>query len=290
MLQHHSATPANPARVVMLGARGFLAGALTLRLARRGIPVLAVGSRDLDLTTDEADDALASRLLPDDAIVMLSAITPDKGRDAATLMKNLAMAKAVGGALAKRPVAHVVYVSSDAVYPFDHALVSEDTPAAPVDLYGAMHRTRELMIASASKAPVAILRPTLIYGSGDTHNSYGPNRFRRMAAKDGKITIGGNGEETRDHIFVDDAAELLLRVLRQRSTGLLNLATGRSISFYDLARLIAERAATPAEVVTTPRTSPVTHRAFDVTACLKAFPDFVFTPLEEGLTQANADI
>jgi len=32
-----------------------------------------------------------------------------------------------------------------------------------------------------------------------------------------------------------------------------------------------------------PRQTPVTHRHFDVTAILKAYPTFAFTPLEQGL-------
>jgi UDP-glucose 4-epimerase len=289
MLTHHTPIAAAPARVVVLGAHGFLARALLTALAKLKIPTLALGSAVLDLTAADAADRLAGQLNADDAVVMMSAITPDKGRDAAALMKNLAMGKAVSDALMRRPVAHVVYVSSDAVYSFDRALVNEQSLAAPSDLYGAMHRTRELMMENAVKGPLAVLRPTMVYGAGDSHNSYGPNRFRRMAAKDAKITLGGNGEETRDHIYIADAAELIIRVLRHRSAGRLNLATGRSVSFRQLAELVAVRARA-AEIVATARTTPVTHRAFDVTASRKAFPDFVFTPLETGLDRSAGDV
>src|SRR3546814_11446336 len=64
-----------------------------------------------------------------------------------------------------------------------------------------------------------LLRPTLIYGAEDTHNSYGPNRLRRMARKDARITLFGAGEETRDHISVDDVYRLILLTLRHRSEG-----------------------------------------------------------------------
>lgn len=290
MLQHQFQQPQNPNRVVVMGARGFVGSHLTDQLAKREIPVLPLQSADLDLTVAGATDDLAGRLRPDDAIVMLSAITPDKGRDAAAMLKNLVMAKTVCDALAWRPVAHAIYVSSDAVYPFEPALVNEQTPAAPTDLYGCMHRTREVMFESLPKIPTAVLRPTLIYGAGDTHSSYGPNRFRRMAAKDGMIALGGNGEETRDHISIDDVCRLIVLTLRHRSSGRLNLATGRSISFHDLAALIAERSATPVEIIRTPRSAPITHRAFDVTACRKAFPGFIFTALEDGLTDAQKDV
>ncbi len=288
MLQHHNATPTKPARVVVLGSRGFIGRHLIAHLKDEAISALAVGSDQIDLTGADAGERLAAVLRADDAVVMLNAITPDKGRDIDTMMRNLAMAHAVCVALAKQPVAHMVYVSSDAVYPFTAGLVSENSPAAPIDLYGSMHRTREIMFESTVKAPLAIVRPTLVYGADDSHNSYGPNRFRRQAAKDGKITLGGEGEETRDHIAVQDLVRLIGVIVSHRSAGKLNLATGRSVSFQELARLVAAQFDRPVEIVFTPRGSPVTHRTFDVTACRKAFPTFVFTPLRDGLSAAHA--
>ena len=89
-----------------------------------------------------------------------------------------------------------------------------------------MHRTRELILAGEAKAPLAVLRLTAVYGADDTHNSYGPNRFVRQALKDGRISLFGDGEETRDHLYVDDAVALMLAVVSHASTGLLNLASG----------------------------------------------------------------
>ena len=95
-------------------------------------------------------------------------------------------------------------------------------------------------LMSAVPAPaLAILRCTLVCSADDTHNSYGPNRFRRQAAKDGKITLGGEGKETRDHVSADDVAELVRLVLVHRSAGLLNAVSGRSRSFAEVAHIVA---------------------------------------------------
>jgi UDP-glucose 4-epimerase len=287
MLTNTWITPQTPERVVVLGSRGFLGAAAVDRLRSDGVPVLALSSADLDLTAAGAGEALAGRLAPGDALVMFSALTPDRGRDIGALMRNLEMCRAVCQALERQAVAHVVYISSDAVYPFAAGVVDEQTLPAPGDLYGCMHRTREVMMQATVKGPLAILRPTLVYGAKDTHNSYGPNRFRRQAAADGRIVLGGEGEETRDHILVDDAVALIRRVLIHRSAGVLNLATGRSVSFGDLARLVAAQFSPAATVAFTPRTTPATHRSFDVTVCRQAFPDFVFTTLEDGLARVH---
>jgi nucleoside-diphosphate-sugar epimerase len=231
-------------------------------------------------------------LQPDDAVVMLAALTPDKGRGLQPFLANIHMAASLCNALGNVTPAHLVYLSSDAVYPMPTGLVSEASSAEPDDLYGMMHLAREMMVKSATKAPVAVLRSTLVYGAEDTHNSYGPNRLRRMAHQEGKITLFGEGEETRDHILVDDVAALTMLVLRHRSIGTLNLATGKSISYAELARKIAALVGKPIDIIGTSRQtpSPITHRRFDVTAVHEAFPTFTFTPLDSGLAKAHAEM
>lgn len=276
--------PSPPARVVVLGARGFIGSSLTGALGPLGWSCLPLGSAEIDLAVAGAEVRLAGLLRPDDALVFLAAITPDKGKDSAAFARNLAMGRAVGEALARRPVAHVVYFGSDAVYPFGRGLVSEASDAAPQDLYGAMHLARELMIrAAVAKTALAVVRPTLVYGLADTHNSYSPNRFRREAAERGTITIFGEGEETRDFIFIDDLVRLVILVLRHRAAGLVNAASGRSVSYRETARLVARQFSNPVRIVSAPRSVPVTHRAFDITALVRAFPSLRLTPLDEGV-------
>lgn len=287
MLTHHRTPPSDPARVVILGAGGFIGAALLASLARAGIGAVGLRRAELDLASDGADQRLVELLREDDAVVVLAALTPDKGRGPDTFLQNMLMAAAVSRALGKRTVDHVIYVSSDAVYPFSSGLVAEGSCAQPADLYGAMHLSREVMLAGATRAPVAILRPTLVYGAGDTHNSYGPNRLRRQAHKDQRIALFGDGEETRDHVFVDDLAELLRLTLRHRSAGVLNIATGQSVSYADLAARVASCFDRPIEIAGAPRQSPITHRHFDISALRRAFPEFRFTPLDEGLRRAH---
>ena len=151
-----------------------------------------------------------------------------------------------------------------------------------------MHRTREIM-AGGIKAPLLMLRPTLVYGADDTHNAYGPNRFRRMAQKDGRITLFGGGEELRDHVHVDDVAALAVHCLLHQSTGVLNIATGISTSFRNVAELVARQFGKPVEIVETPRANPVTHRHYDVTSLIKAFPDFRFISLQDGIVRCHKE-
>jgi len=178
-----------------------------------------------------------------------------------------------------------VYVSSDAVYSDDANPVTERSCQPPSTLHGVMHLAREIMLRTALKLPLAMLRPTLVYGAKDSHNGYGPNRFRRLAAKGETITLFGNGEEKRDHVLVDDVAALASTVLHHRSEGVLNIATGRSASFREVAEVVVALSPRSVEIRGTPRQNPITHRHFDITDSLKAFPEFHYVPLREGLAR-----
>jgi UDP-glucose 4-epimerase len=287
-LTHKNARPTPPARVVVLGSGGFLGRRLIKNLTEAALPVLGLGARDIDLADSAAAEELKRRLQPGDTLVFLSALTPDKGRNSATLMKNLAMGRAVIDAVQGLDIAQLVYASSDAVYSFADPLISEATPSVPTDLYGSMHRTREIMLASEVKAPLALVRFAAIYGAGDTHNSYGPNRFIRQALKDGRISLGGDGEETRDHVHVADAAALLESIVMHGSVGLLNIASGRSVSFRSVAETIAAIAGRNVAIAPSPRQNPITHRTFDTVNLIRAFPTFRFTTLQEGLATTLA--
>lgn len=278
-------------RIVVLGSRGVIGRSLMTVLGEDGelAPRLfGISSADIDLLSDSAADDLSQALRPDDAVIVLSALAPDKGRDTATLLRNIRMAEAVCQALRTVAPSHVVYMSSDAVYPFDSGVVSEASPAAPTDLYGVMHRTREIMFGSLGlDAPLAVLRCTLVLSPHDTHNSYGPNRFRQQALAEGRIVLGGRGEEMRDHVAVGDVSRLVAEVVRRRFDGTLNLASGTSHSFLEVANMVAHNMARRPEIETTARTMPVTHRHFDVTHLRRTFPTFRFTPLAEAIAKLH---
>jgi len=289
MLEHLNAKPAAPKRAVIMGSGSFVGGAIAARLARDGVPVLRISRKEVDLLVPGADQKLLSLLQAGDAFVAVSARAPVKNPD--MLVENMVMAGAMAKALAKAPVSHVVNVSSDAIYADGPVPLTEATPAAPTSLHGAMHLARELVLRGEVKAPLAMLRPTLIYGAKDPHNGYGPNRFRRLAGEGKEIVLFGEGEERRDHVFIDDVAELACRVLLRRSRGELNIATGRVSSFMEIAVLSRKLSGRQIEIRTTTRVGPMPHngyRPFDAAAVGRAFPDFRFTPLERGMELANA--
>jgi nucleoside-diphosphate-sugar epimerase len=291
-ITHHNPIPGDPKRVVILGANGFVARALAQSLADADIPFAVIGSAQVDLLAPDAAGKLSALLKPDDALVITSALTPEKGKDVRTFMKNITMVEQVCAALDAVRCSQVIYLSSDAVYDDADPLVRETTPRTGLGLYGLMHVAREQMLgfvaAGKTPIPLCLVRPCAIYGAGDTHNSYSPNRFMRTALKERKITMFGQGEEQRDHVYISDVIRFLLACLRHRSEGAVNIVSGQSVSFREVAKAISKLSAQPVvmENLTRGPGSIITHRHFDVSLRLRAFPDFHTTPLETGLAES----
>ena len=280
-------------KAVIIGSTGFLGRYLLRRLNTSGANPYGVGSRNVDLTSPSAPMQLRDIIAHGDTLVMIAAITRDKGRDADTFLRNVQMGAHVA-AVIRAGVGHVVYVSSDAVYGDTPGLpITEKTPLNPACLYGAAHVAREIMLreeCSAAGVPLAIVRPTILYGPGDTHGNYGPNRFFRTAPH-GTITLFGAGEERRDLLFVEDAAALLEQVITTRTTGVFNVATGTSHSFDEMAQMVAAASPLPVVITSQPRVGAAhIHRHFDVSALSRAFPDVRYTSLHEGIRQTAAAV
>ncbi len=262
------------ARTVIFGANGFIGQRVQKTLVCSGNHVLGLTSSDLNLLTATSEDVRAV-LRDDDCVVFLSALTPERGNDEESLNKNIRMAASFIDAACERRLRHIVYVSTDGVYPFDAGTVTENTVVGAYDAYTHAHLRREKMFADAFSSILCIVRPTQTYGSRDPHMSYGPCRFMRDACAEGRITLFGNGEEMRDHISVYDVASLICYLQDYRHHGVFNLATGVSRSFRDVAEAVAD-AVGGVHISCAPRVRSVTHRSFDITKIQTIFPDYLF--------------
>ena len=287
MLTLRHTEPTKPRPVVIMGAGGFVGKASSRRLKADGVEVTDLTRKEVDLLTGDAPHRLTSYLSPEATLIVISALAPCK--NVPMLLDNLRMMEGVIMAVKSCPVAHLVYISSDAVYKDSTSPLNEFSCAEPGSLHGVMHLTREVMLENELPGvPHVFVRPTLIFGPCDPHNGYGPNRFVRLA-RDGKnIVLFGAGEERRDHIFIDDVAEIICRCVRHGATGTINAATGTVTSFKTIAEMAAELAEPPVRVLDSPRQGPMPHggyRAFDTSLLRQVFTDLTFTPLETGLRE-----
>ena len=273
-------------KVILLGHTGFLGRALEESL-QKDFEVHGYSSKAMDLRRPESLKPLEGLVDEETVVIHLSSITRDRGDTLETLTDNISMVGNVGEFLRSHPPGKFVYVSSDAVYPMQEGPISESTPVKPDGtLYSVGKYAGECLVwnlLGPAGVPILNLRPTTVFGPGDTHNAYGPNRFARSLAQDREIHLFGQGEEMRDHLYIDDAVRLISRLMSTDATGTYNLATGKSPSFGEVADAFKKIVPDEFKVIHAPRKDEVTHRHFDVTHLSRQVPDFEFTDWEQGL-------
>src|SRR3974390_2760123 len=178
-----------PKRVVVLGASGFLGRDLLQEMDRRQVEAIPVSSSELDLTSERGQQTLTALLRPADSVVMLAIRKPGRHLDEQAFVANIEMAGNVCCAVRKVKCAHLLYISTEAVYPFVRSSIREGLRVSPVSLYGSMHLAREAMFRGVDGIPLAILRLAQVYGPEDPHGAYGPKRMVTSALTEGRIVL-----------------------------------------------------------------------------------------------------
>jgi len=284
MLKHYFEQDTTPQRVVIIGSGGFIGKATSEKLSENGVTLKNIKREDVDLLHHNAAEKLSSLIHPSDIIVATSAIAPCKTPE--MLKDNIIIATAISKAIAESDVSHVINISSDAVYMDDTNPLKETSITAPDSLHGIMHLSREIIFSNIIKAPLASVRPTLVYGEGDTHNGYGPNQFKNLVLSNQSISLFGEGEEERDHVFIDDVAEIIYRIILRRSYGVVNIASGSVVSFNYIAKKCVNLSGKNINIESRNRIGPMPHngyRPFDISLYKTVFPDFLPTQFDDGI-------
>lgn len=223
-------------RFFILGSSGFIGTRLVKHLSQKGISLYAPASTEIDLKESSSVKKLSKLYRQDDHLIILAGIAPYRANDQQAFSDNLRMAENIRESLNEK-VVHISYLSSDAVYGTQVCKVDEETQPAPDNYYGEMHLARE-KIFEEFKDKVSLLRPTLVFGRDDPHNAYGPNRFIRSALERNEIKLFGRGEELRDYIEISDLCSFLIKSSEIKFVGKLNLVSGKSTRFIEIAKLI----------------------------------------------------
>jgi len=273
-----------PKRVVILGTSGVISSNLQKVLKKKNINILLVGRSKLDLKNENTSKVLARKIKKEDVVVFIATEAPVK--NIKMFINNLKICRTVCNSLKKKKIRHLVYISSDAVYTDVIEKISENSITVPNSLHGSMHLTRELILKKKFDNILCVLRPTLIYGKGDTHNGYGPNRFINLALKNKPISIFGGGEERRDHIYIDYLVEIVIKCIQKRAIGTLNLATGQIYSFKYLARLIINLTKSKSQIIKIKRVGKMPHngyRPFNIHLLKKYFQEIKIFSIKNNI-------
>jgi UDP-glucose 4-epimerase len=152
----------------------------------------------------------------------------------------------------------VVFASSAAVYgDVDRFPVDEDVPTRPVSPYGIDKRASELALAcytSVHGVATTALRFFNVFGPRqDPSSPYSGviSIFADRARAGHALTVFGDGEQTRDFVYVADVARAIVTaVTSDRASGaVVNIGTGRETTVKQLATAVAAQCGGRSQVV-----------------------------------------
>jgi UDP-glucose 4-epimerase len=158
----------------------------------------------------------------------------------------------------KYKIEKFVYTGSASVYGNPNQIpVSENSPLYTLSPYAVSKLAGENYCTAFYETynlPTTIVRYSNVYGTNQhINNPYCGvvTKFFESAMNGEPINIHGNGEQTRDYTFVNDAVSATLEALiNTRSTGMIfNIGTGVEISVNELSKKIIEITGSKSKIV-----------------------------------------
>ena len=194
-------------------------------------------------------------------------------------------------------VHRIVYASSAAVYGNPAYLpIDEEHPTNPLSPYGETKLEGERCVLEEFRGDGRgiALRLFNVYGLGQNPEYAGViTRFMERLSAGEPPVIFGDGEQTRDFVYVADVAEAFLRALTCDSAEpqVFNIGSGKSVKVIDLARLMISLFELDLEPVhTDPRPGDIRHSCADISRARKVLGWRPRTSLESGLRELLSEL
>lgn len=159
-------------------------------------------------------------------------------------------------------IQRVILISSGAVYGDQTAQpLGEETVPNPRSPYAVSKLASEFYVrtlGAISKIETVCLRVFNAYGPGQhfppSHAPVIPN-FLRQSIRNGTLVMQGDGEQTRDYVFVDDVVNAMAAAATAPGIDqmVINVGSGQETSIRDLVKLVLELTGSHPEVITNPR-------------------------------------
>ena len=184
----------------------------------------------------------------------------------------------------------VVFASSSAVYGTPRELpITEDHPLTPISPYGIQKLASEhygRIFAQKYGYNFIALRFFNIYGPRQDPNSpYAAviPRFVDALMKGRAPVIFGDGHQTRDFVYVDDAVSALMLAGMCGKSGIFNIASGKNTKIIDLANVLRNIIGGREPRFDAPRPGDIRHSWADISLAASALKYKPVYMLEDGL-------
>jgi UDP-glucose 4-epimerase len=307
--------------VLVLGGAGFIGSHLVDRLVDEGprrVTVVdnlflgreenlsdaaarlgdALRFHDLDATDDAA---LASVMRADETEVVFNlAVVPlpaSLERPMWSVEHNVRLALVPCELLRTGAFETLIHVSSSEAYgSAEYVPMDEEHPPVPSTPYAASKLAGDQVVLSYQHTfglDAAIIRPFNNFGPRQNAGSYAgiiPIVVNRARAGE-PIEIFGDGEQTRDFVFVRDTADAIVRMYTEPATRgrVVNVASGREVSVNELVRLLLDALGSDVPVNhVEPRPGDVRRHWASIDLARELFGYEPRTTLRDGLAETVA--
>jgi UDP-glucose 4-epimerase len=298
-------------RVLITGGAGFIGHNLVLYLVKRGYDVVVVDSMERSssyalaklegfrVPIIKADVRFFTGYDGFDVVVHTAAYVSveESVRDPLKYFENNVLGTArVGYECAKRGL-KLVYLSSAAVYGDPLELpISEEHPTRPQSPYGLSKLQGEEILRNFTVVyglKHTILRLFNVYGPGQNPSYAGViTSFLEKALGGEPLIIYGDGEQTRDFIYVDDVARVVEFFIAEDvfDNEVYNVGSGKPVTIKELAKIIIKLVGRELPIIhAPPRPGDIRHSVANVSK-LRKLVKVLPTPLEDGLKKTLGEL
>lgn len=294
--------------ILITGGAGFIGSHILAQLQRRRdmdvvvFDNLSSGSKEhvpagMELVEgDICDEAAVDALFADhhfDAVVHLAAQTMvpfSVDHPVEDCQINLEGVLHVLEACRTHGTGHILFSSSAAVYGDNlHIPLKETERLVPTSPYGITKMTTEHYLRVYHELygmDATIFRFANVYGKRQGEKGEGGvvSIFCKLLSQRQGITVFGDGNQTRDFVYVGDIAQAIIRALPLKGCHTMNVSTGQETSINDLIRSFEKAVGYTVPVqYTAPRTGDILRSVLSNEALKR---DLGFVPemdLEEGI-------